>query len=131
MTLTAYQSSSRQLIGFCILRTRITELLLNSRPPHAAREARLAVASRKFRFARDSPLEGDGFELPVPRALEPPHLICLLDTVLAFCRGTDAELGTEAISRRRKEAGGLPITVCCTRSKRVVFLFTHLLGRAM
>jgi hypothetical protein len=65
MTLTAYQSSSRQLIGFCILRIRITELLL-SRPPHAAREARLAVASRKFRFARDSPLEGSGFELVVP-----------------------------------------------------------------
>jgi hypothetical protein len=26
--------------GFCILRTRITELLLDSRPPHTAREAR-------------------------------------------------------------------------------------------
>jgi hypothetical protein len=24
------------------------------------------LASRKFTFARDSPLEGDGFELPVP-----------------------------------------------------------------
>ena len=46
MTLTAYQSSSRQLIGFCILRIRITELLLNSRPPHAAREARLAAGPR-------------------------------------------------------------------------------------
>src|SRR5260370_32200530 len=32
--------------------------LAQHRPPHAAREARLAVASRKFRFARDSPLEG-------------------------------------------------------------------------
>jgi hypothetical protein len=28
---------------------------------------RLVVASRKFRFARDSPLERDGFELSVPR----------------------------------------------------------------
>ena len=33
----------------------------------------------------------------------------------------DAELGTEAISRQRKEAGGLPITVGCTQSKRVAF----------
>jgi hypothetical protein len=29
-------------------------------------EARLVVASRKFRFARDSLLEQRGFELPVP-----------------------------------------------------------------
>jgi hypothetical protein len=50
----------------------LQELLLNSRPPHAAREARLAVASRKFRFARDSPLEGSGFELSVPPQKESP-----------------------------------------------------------
>jgi hypothetical protein len=31
-----------------------------------AREARLAVASRKLRFARDSPLEEAGFEPSVP-----------------------------------------------------------------
>jgi hypothetical protein len=55
--------------------------LLNSRPPHAAREARLAVASWKFRFARDSPLEGAGFEPSVPRerngekAKEPVSLV--------------------------------------------------------
>jgi len=44
--------------------------------------------------------------------------------------GTDAESGTKAISLRRKESGGLPISsVGCTRSKRVTFLFTHPLGR--
>src|ERR1700731_2243985 len=37
-------------------------------------------------FARDSPLEGDGFELPVPRVLEPSQFIRLLDTAFAFCR---------------------------------------------
>ena len=31
--------------------------------------------------------------------------------------GTDAESGTEAISLKRKESGGLPIAVGCTRSK--------------
>jgi hypothetical protein len=31
--------------------------------------------------------------------------------------GTDAESGTEAISLKRKELGGLPIAVGCTRSK--------------
>ena len=28
------------------------------------------IGSRKHRFATDSPLEGDGFELPVPRAMQ-------------------------------------------------------------
>jgi hypothetical protein len=51
---------------------------------------------------------GDGFEFPVPRVLEPSHLICLLDTVFAFCRRDRRRIGTEAISRQRKEAGGLP-----------------------
>src|ERR1700730_17720084 len=31
-----------------------------------AQSVKARLASRKFRFARDSPLEGDGFELPVP-----------------------------------------------------------------
>ena len=31
--------------------------------------ARTDFGSARFRFARDSPLEGDGFELPVPREL--------------------------------------------------------------
>src|SRR5580692_7513345 len=44
-------------------------------------------------FAADSPLEGDGFELPVPRVLEPSHLICLLDTAFAFCRRDRRRIG--------------------------------------
>jgi len=40
----------------------------------------------EIRFAGDSPLEGDGFELPVPRVLEPSQFIRLLDTAFAFCR---------------------------------------------
>jgi hypothetical protein len=39
-----------------------------------------------IRFALDSSLEGDGFELPVPRVLEPSQFIRLLDTAFAFCR---------------------------------------------
>src|ERR1700738_3424462 len=35
---------------------------------------------RALWFAGDSPLEGDGFELPVPRVLEPSQFIRLLDT---------------------------------------------------
>ena len=31
--------------------------------------------------------------------------------------GTDAESGTEAVSLKRKESGGLPIAVGCPRSK--------------
>ena len=31
-----------------------------------ARSVKARLASRKFRFARDSPLEGDGFEPSVP-----------------------------------------------------------------
>jgi hypothetical protein len=34
-----------------------------------------------------------------------------------YAEGTDAESGTEAISLKRKESGGLPIAVGCTRSK--------------
>jgi hypothetical protein len=64
----SYSSKTLPVAGLALAE----ELLLNSRPPHAAREARLAVASRKFRFARDSPLEGDGFELPVPRQRRHP-----------------------------------------------------------
>jgi hypothetical protein len=46
--------------------------------------------------------------------------------------GTDAESGTEAISLKRKESGGLPIAFGCTRSKTWSrSLFTHLLGGAM
>ena len=90
-------------------------------------DKRLRLGMGGVRFARDSPLEGNGFELPVPRVLEPSHLICLI----AFCRRDRRRIGTEAISCQRKEAGGLPITVGCTRSKRLAFLFTHLLGRAM
>jgi hypothetical protein len=41
----------------------------------------------EFRFATDSPLEGDGFELPVPRVLEPSQFIRLLDTAFAFGAG--------------------------------------------
>ena len=40
----------------------------------------------RIRFAVDSPLEGDGFELPVPRVLEPSQFIRLLDTAFAFCQ---------------------------------------------
>jgi hypothetical protein len=40
----------------------------------------------------------------------------------ATAKGTNAEFGTEAISLPWKESGGLPITVRCTRSKRVAFL---------
>jgi len=56
----------------------------------AARRRRAASSSERSigsgredplrRFARDSPLEGDGFERPVPRVLEPSQFIRLLDT---------------------------------------------------
>ena len=47
-------------------------------------------------FVADSALEGDGFELPVPRVLEPSQFTRLLDTRSRSAEGTDAESGTEA-----------------------------------
>src|ERR1700731_579522 len=47
----------------------------------------------EVRFASDSPLEGDGFELPVPRVLEPSQFIRLLDTAFAFCRRDRRRIG--------------------------------------
>jgi hypothetical protein len=61
----------------------------------------LSDAPPKVGFAMDSPLEGDGFELPVPRVLEPSRFICLLDTVFAFCR---------RYQRRIRERSHLPPT---------------------
>jgi hypothetical protein len=43
-------------------------------------ETRRCALIKEVGFARDSPLEGDGFELPVPRVLEPSQFIRLLDT---------------------------------------------------
>ena len=47
---------------------------------------RAAVEGEEVRFAHDSLLEGDGFELPVPRVFEPSQFIRLLDTAFAFFR---------------------------------------------
>ena len=51
------------------------------------------------------------------RVLEPSQFIRLLDTAFAFYRRDRPKSGTEAISVKRKESGGLPIAVGCTRSK--------------
>jgi hypothetical protein len=69
---------------------------------------------------------GDGFELPVPRVLEPSQFIRLLDTAFAFCRSDRPESGTEAISLKRKESSGLPIAVGRTRSKTGRVLCLHI-----
>src|ERR1700730_8183808 len=68
----------------------------------------------------DCLLEGAGFELPVPRVLEPSQFIRLLDTAFAFCRRDRRRIGDRSHlpqALKRKELGGLPIAVGCTRSK--------------
>jgi hypothetical protein len=91
-----------------------------------------ASAGEELRFARDSPLEGDGFELPVPRVLEPSQFIRLLDTAFAFCRRDRRRIGDRSHLPQAERIGWAPDR-CRLHTIQIWSrsLFTHLLGRAM
>src|ERR1700686_4546031 len=90
-----------------------------------------AVRRALVRFASDSLLEGDGFELPVPRVLEPSQFIRLLDTAFAFCRRDRRRIGDRSHLPQAERIGWAPDR--CrphTIQNWSRSLFTHLLGRA-
>src|SRR5580704_5971580 len=59
---------------------------------------------------------GDGFELPVPRVLEPSQFIRLLDTAFAFRRRDRRRIGDRSHLPQAERIGwALPIAVGCTR----------------
>src|SRR5580704_10531697 len=79
-----------------------------------------------------SPLEGDGFELPVPRVFEPSQFIRLLDTAFAFCRRDRRRIGDRSHLPQAERIGWAPDR-CRLHTIQIWSrsLFTHLLGRAM
>jgi hypothetical protein len=60
-----------------------------SRPPTAARKAQVLGLQKRSGRETDCPLEGDGFELPVPREnscpVEPSYFAYLIE-MFEFCR---------------------------------------------
>src|ERR1700726_3675274 len=90
-----------------------------------------AIESPKVSFAMDSALEGDGFELPVPRVLEPSQFIRLLDTAFAFCRRDRRRIGDRSHLPQAERIGWAPDRCRLhTIQNWSRSLFTHLLGRA-
>ena len=61
-------------------------------PQEARRQSHRQAAFAQIEFATDSPLEGDGFELPVPRAMQArlkakiADFACMRSLIIWGCR---------------------------------------------
>src|SRR5438105_13926034 len=81
-----FHPSVKDLVDEALRRYRLTTTSSLELQFQFSRAACARVSRGRDRSFVDSPLEGDGFELPVPRVLEPSQFTRLLDTAFAFCR---------------------------------------------
>jgi hypothetical protein len=92
---------------------RATAALIRSGLHLSESRTRMSALTEEVRFAMDSPVEGDGFELPVP---EREDRVSSLGLLLARDRGVGADVsiqpGFVIIMPSPREASGAPL--CCS-----------------